>query len=129
MFNLDPAKLVIIAVVAVILLGPDRLPHVARQVGGYWRAFNDYRHRMESHVRESMPDLPSSAEITRLARSPSALLDHLSAMGTDKDDEAPASPPPAADTPAVLHTVARPTAGRAESSSPEPATPGDPGLN
>ncbi len=31
MFNLDPAKLLIIAVVAVILLGPDKLPQVARE--------------------------------------------------------------------------------------------------
>ena len=34
MLNLDPAKLLIIAVVAVILLGPDKLPQVARQVSG-----------------------------------------------------------------------------------------------
>ena len=80
MFNLDPSKLLIIAVVAVILLGPDRLPQVARQIGGAWRSFNDYRHRMESQVRSSMPDLPSTSEIARLARSPSALLDHLSNM-------------------------------------------------
>ncbi len=32
MFNLDPGKLLIIGIVAVILLGPDRLPQVARQV-------------------------------------------------------------------------------------------------
>ena len=37
MLNLDPAKLLVIAVVAIILLGPDRLPNLARQVGGAWR--------------------------------------------------------------------------------------------
>ena len=114
MLNLDPAKLLVIAVVAVILLGPDRLPHVARQVGGYWRTLNDYRMRMESHVRDSMPDLPSSTEIAPLARSPSALLDHLSAMGTDTDTE----------TADVEQYAARP-----ESPLSEPALPGDPGLN
>jgi Sec-independent protein translocase protein TatA len=114
MLNLDPAKLLVIAVVAVILLGPDRLPHVARQVGGYWRTFNDYRKRMENQVRDSMPDLPSSAEIARLARSPSALLDHLSALGTETDAEA--AP--------VEQRAARP-----EFPSSEPAFPGDPGLN
>src|SRR5580698_6863399 len=80
MFNLDPAKLLIIAVVAVILLGPDKLPQVARQIGGAWRSFNDFRHRMETEVRSSIPDLPSSHDIARLARSPSALLNHLSNM-------------------------------------------------
>jgi sec-independent protein translocase protein TatB len=95
MLNLDPAKLLIIAVVAVILLGPDRLPQVARQIGGVWRSFNDYRHRMESQVRSSMPDLPSSVEIARLARSPSALLNHLSNL------DAPARAEPASETAAT----------------------------
>ena len=80
MLNLDPAKLLVIAVVAIILLGPDRLPQLARQVGAAWRSFNEFRHRMESEVRNTMPDLPSTSEIARLARSPSALLNHLSNM-------------------------------------------------
>ena len=59
MFNLDPGKLLVIGVVAIILLGPDRLPQVARQFGGAWRSFNEFRHRMESEVRNTMPDLPA----------------------------------------------------------------------
>jgi Sec-independent protein translocase protein TatA len=128
MLNLDPAKLLVIAVVAVILLGPDRLPHLARQVGGAWRTFSDYRHRMEAQVRDSMPDLPSSAEIARLARSPSALLDHLSTMGSAADpsplDTERARTDPVADTTPRDPSVVRPRAP-----SPEPALPGDPGLN
>jgi Sec-independent protein translocase protein TatA len=81
MFNLDPAKLLIIAVVAVILLGPDKLPQFARQVGGAWRSLNDFRHRMEADVRGHIPDLPSGAEIAHLARSPTALLNKLSTLG------------------------------------------------
>ena len=88
MFNLDPGKLIVIAVVAIILLGPDKLPQFARQVGGAWRTFNDFRHRMETEVRSSMPDLPPTSEIARLARSPSALLTHLSNLPSE-DDEAP----------------------------------------
>jgi sec-independent protein translocase protein TatB len=91
MFNLDPGKLLIIAVVAVILLGPDKLPQVARQVGGAWRSFNEFRHRMETEVRGSIPDLPSTNEIARLARSPSALLNHLSSMDGQGGAEAPAA--------------------------------------
>jgi sec-independent protein translocase protein TatB len=89
MFNLDPGKLLVIAVVAIILLGPDRLPQVARQVGGAWRSFNEFRHRMESEVRSTMPDLPPTSEIARLARSPSALLNHLSTMSSDEEAEGP----------------------------------------
>jgi len=90
MLNLDPGKLLVIGVVAIILLGPDRLPQVARQVGGPWKAFNEFRHRMETQVRDTMPDLPDTAEIARLARSPSALLNHLSNMAPDEEsDEEP----------------------------------------
>ncbi|HEY6473381.1 MAG TPA: twin-arginine translocase TatA/TatE family subunit [Acidimicrobiales bacterium] len=88
MFNLDPGKLIVIAVVAIILLGPDKLPQFARQVGGAWRAFNEFRHRMESEVRSTMPDLPPTSEIARLARSPSALLNHLSTMSSDDEETA-----------------------------------------
>ncbi len=84
MLNLDPTKLLIIAVVAVILLGPDKLPQVGRQAGAAWRTFNDFRHRMETEVRSSIPDLPSSADIARMARSPSALLNHLSTLSPDE---------------------------------------------
>jgi len=142
MLNLDPAKLLVIAVVAVILLGPDRLPQVARQVGGVWRSFNEYRHRMETEVRRSMPDLPSTAEIARLARSPSALLNHLSAMSPDLE-EADARPPSsptaveAAGTEPVdldAPTAERPHTGPPPVRQPQPPVsdgglPGDPGLN
>ena len=50
MLNLDPGKLLVIGVVAIILLGPDRLPQVARQIGGAWRAFNEFRHRDRKSV-------------------------------------------------------------------------------
>ncbi len=89
MLNLDPGKLLVIGVVAIILLGPDRLPQVARQLGGAWRSFNEFRHRMESEVRNTMPDLPPTSEIARLARSPSALLNHLSNMSPESDEEEP----------------------------------------
>lgn len=86
MLNLDPAKLLIIAVVAVLLLGPDKLPHFARQVGATWRTIGEYRHRVETEVRKSIPDLPSSGDISRLVRSPTALLDHLSTLSGDGGD-------------------------------------------
>jgi len=93
MLNLDPGKLLVIGVVAIILLGPDRLPQVARQIGGAWRSFNEFRHRMETQVRETMPDLPDTSEIARLARSPSALLNHLSNMAPDEDADGSFQPP------------------------------------
>jgi sec-independent protein translocase protein TatB len=154
MFNLDPGKLLVIAVVAIILLGPDRLPQVARQVGGAWRSFNEFRHRMESEVRNTMPDLPATSEIARLARSPSALLNHLSNMSSDEEPDGSFQPPAPedvngtagahaavedADPPAVEPDVgtephAEPTPIRADLPvrNPQPSgivVPGDPTLN
>jgi TatA/E family protein of Tat protein translocase len=97
MLNLDPAKLLVIAVVAIILLGPDRLPQVARQVGAAWRSFNEFRHRMETEVRSTMPDLPPTHEIARLARSPSALLNKLSSMSDGDGDRSGTEPNGAVD--------------------------------
>ncbi len=114
MLNLDPGKLIVIAVVAIILLGPDRLPQVARQVGGAWRSFNEFRHRMETEVRSSMPDLPPTSEIARLARSPSALLDHLSNMSSD--DASREEVPDGTFQPPVLPDAA---AGNGQSASPD----------
>ena len=118
MFNLDPGKLIVIAVVAIILLGPDRLPQVARQVGGAWRSFNEFRHRMESEVRTSMPDLPPTSEIARLARSPSALLNHLSNMSSDDADQDEA--PDGSFQPPVLPDA---VAGNGQAPAPRRPTP------
>jgi sec-independent protein translocase protein TatB len=89
--NLDPGKLLIIGVVAILLLGPERLPQVARQVGAIWTSFNEFRHRMEAEVRSNIPDLPSTSDLAHLARSPSALLNHLGNMGSS-DEVDPVAP-------------------------------------
>jgi sec-independent protein translocase protein TatB len=148
MFNLDPGKLLVIAVVAIILLGPDRLPQVARQLGGAWRSFNEFRHRMESEVRNTMPDLPPTSEIARLARSPSALLNHLSNMSSDEEPDGSFQPPALTDengNGVAPGEVSVPAAAPERSDPPAPApaparadrapqpsgvvVPGDPTLN
>jgi Sec-independent protein translocase protein TatA len=88
MLNLDPAKLLVIGVVTLIVLGPDKLPLYTRQIGNTWRSFSEFRQRMESEVREAVPGLPSTSEIASYARSPGALLDRLSAE-SPSDEESP----------------------------------------
>jgi len=74
---LSPAKLLVILVVALVVLGPDKLPKVARQLGSLWSDFRAFRERLESGVRETFPDLPSTETITQAVRSPVAFLDNL----------------------------------------------------
>ena len=123
MFNLDPGKLLVIAVVAIILLGPDKLPQVARQAGNAWRSFNEFRHRMESEVRNTIPDLPPTSEIARLARSPSALLNHLSAMSSDDEQGSESASPPTGGTDEVPDGSFQPPGldGRSAAAAPGPS--------
>jgi TatA/E family protein of Tat protein translocase len=75
--DLSPTKLLIIFVVAVVLLGPKRLPQVARQLGAGWRKVKAMRDQIDSELRRSVPDLPTSQEIVHFARAPLRVLDHF----------------------------------------------------
>ncbi len=66
---LSPAKLLVILVVAVVVLGPDKLPKVAKQVGSLWGDFRKFRARLETEVRGNFPDLPSTGTVSRAESS------------------------------------------------------------
>jgi len=74
---LSPAKLLVILVVALVVLGPDKLPKVAKQIGGLWGDFRKFRERLETEVRGTFPDLPSTETISHAVRSPLSFLDTL----------------------------------------------------
>jgi sec-independent protein translocase protein TatB len=77
MVLLSPPKLLMILVIALVVLGPDKLPSAARRIGAVWRDFTRWRAQLESEVRASFPDLPSTTEVARAVRSPISLLDRL----------------------------------------------------
>jgi sec-independent protein translocase protein TatB len=128
MFSLSPIKILIIVAVVLILLGPDKLPEVAHRLGTAWRSLKRLQERVESEVREVMPDLPSSSEIARIARSPVNLLNQLADRAdardqpdVDEPEEAAPDPPPDWTTPTPpSRRAARPVEG---------AAPPDPSLN
>ena len=69
--------MVIVAVV-LLLMGPDKLPEVAHRLGSSWRALKRLQERVETEVRDAIPDLPSTGDIARIVRSPINLLNQLS---------------------------------------------------
>ena len=91
MLDLSPVKLLLVFIVAMILVGPDKLPQVARQLGAGWRKVRQFHEQVDREVRENIPDLPSTAEIARLARSPVALLNQLAKSSSDDLVEDPAA--------------------------------------
>ncbi|MDA8292561.1 MAG: twin-arginine translocase TatA/TatE family subunit [Actinomycetota bacterium] len=54
---LDPAKILVVLVLALIVLGPDRLPRAARQLGAAWREFTRMRDQVTDEIRSAIPDL------------------------------------------------------------------------
>ena len=108
MVLLSPPKLLVILVIALIVLGPDKLPSVARRIGAAWRDVGRWRTQLESEVRATFPDLPSTTEVARAVRSPISLLDRLAA----EHDATPS-----ADQGGETHGVPTDPARRASSSS------------
>jgi sec-independent protein translocase protein TatB len=92
MLLMSPAKLLVILVVALVVLGPDKLPGMAKKAGRLWSDIRTFREKLESEVRGTFPDLPSTESITQAVRSPLTFLDSLA---TDPDGDGPsASAPP-----------------------------------
>src|ERR1700691_6409641 len=117
MILLSPPKLLMILVIALIVLGPDKLPSTARRIGAWWSEFSRWRAHVESEVRATFPDLPSTTEIARAVRSPISMLDRLadehgaaSASGAGGvpggDDPRPPGPAPSVPTRARLKAPA-----------------------
>ncbi|MHB8264083.1 MAG: twin-arginine translocase TatA/TatE family subunit [Acidimicrobiales bacterium] len=87
MLDVTPTKLLIVLVFGLIILGPDKLPRVAKQVGEAWSGFKQFRQRMESEMRDVFPQLPSTTEIASAVRSPISLLDRLAATHEQSGDD------------------------------------------
>lgn len=96
MLSLSPVKILVVLIVALLVAGPDKLPQIARQMGGAWRTLRTFSRRVEEEVRSTIPDLPSTGDLARYARSPVAILDSLA--GLDKNV---LSPDPGAQTTAA----------------------------
>ncbi len=110
---LSPAKLLVILVVAVIVLGPDKLPKMARQVGALWGDLRRLRERLETDVRGNFPDLPSTEKIAQAVRSPLTFLDSLAdAHASDNEATPPALDEDRPEEPAGDAVRASPAANR-----------------
>lgn len=95
---LSPAKLLVILVVALVVMGPDKLPKIAKQIGGLWGDFRKFREKLESEVRGNFPDIPSTDKIAQAVRSPLSFLDtladtHGSENGTTSESSESGGPP------------------------------------
>lgn len=138
MFGLSTWEIILIAAVALIFIGPDQLPKVARQVGKGLRQMRGAVSKVDGEVRRAVREATAEAE---------AALDegdgdddaHMDMKGPRPDKPTPGSPPiapttanapPAPPGPAGLATrdwkeaVKAPVEGRVPMT--QPARPGAP---
>jgi TatA/E family protein of Tat protein translocase len=129
--SLSPIKLLVVAFVIILLMGPDKLPEMAHRLGASWRALKRLQEKMEAEVREAIPDLPSTGDIARMARSPVSLLNQL-ADRADRKDAAETSTKNATESTSTEDPpLIKPPPRTATPRSPVemPAPPPDPSLN
>jgi sec-independent protein translocase protein TatB len=126
--GLSPFRLLIVAVVALIVLGPDKLPQVAKQAGVFWHSLRSLSQRVEDEIREVAPDLPRSSDLVRYARSPVSLLNQL-ADKAKADATADPDAPAEAEAPAGPLEFTPPEGPEVTDSDGPPIVYGDPSLN
>ncbi|MHB1599588.1 MAG: Sec-independent protein translocase subunit TatA/TatB [Acidimicrobiales bacterium] len=57
---LDPGKILVVLVLALLVLGPERLPRAARQAGTAWRELTRIKEQVTDEIRSALPeDMPS----------------------------------------------------------------------
>jgi len=109
MFGIGPQELLVIMVVGLLVLGPKRLPEIARSLG---RGMAEFR-RASSDLRQS---LSLEDQPTRHAPPPNAPA-QAGADPANTDESEPISTPTAANDPAEGRSIA-PT-DRAKAADPE----------
>ncbi len=63
---LDPEKILVVLVIALIVLGPERLPRAAHQLGSAWRELTRVREQVTEEIRSALPeDMPSIPRMPR----------------------------------------------------------------
>ena len=107
MGGLDPSKIFLILVIVLIVVGPERLPGAARQLGGMWRELNRVREKVEQEIRSTLPDI----DLSKIPTSPGqAITGYLSGLVSGQTDASLDSAATSADTSAgeSIATTERP---------------------
>ena len=89
MFSLGGTELLLIAGLALLLFGPEKLPQMARTVGKFMREFNKYKDIMESTIRteiyaaevKATPADAQVSEMDELAKAAQASRDFAAEQG------------------------------------------------
>jgi Tat protein translocase TatB subunit len=153
MLNVGPLELVVVLAVALIVVGPERLPELARSVGRVIRQFRDVQNEVRDLVSSEMDDADvrgavdefrkAAGGVTRatdvkgaVRRAERTIRDETTKLRTPRPARGPASTPatdapagapgtPAAPPDAAGSVDAPEGDGSSPPERPEPETPAD----
>ncbi len=86
MFGIGGTEFVLIALLALILLGPEKLPEYARKAGRLWADFKRYQDSMESMIRAEIR-VGQSERRAETSAAPAPLTHGDVYMDDDEDEE------------------------------------------
>ena len=122
MFNIGPLELMIILLLALVVVGPARLPEVGRSIG---RALREFR-KVQDEVRDSINfNLDAEPVTPRKPGPPPAAVERAKAAAAAAEanqDSAPPADPDTGDAPTETIELAADD-GDAEGAPPTPASP------
>ncbi|MGH9130292.1 MAG: twin-arginine translocase TatA/TatE family subunit, partial [Acidimicrobiales bacterium] len=119
MGDITPLKILIVAVIALLVLGPERLPEMTRKAGKAWADFKSFRANLESQVRETVGDVPGFNELSKLSKLTNAGIKSTIASSVSSAMSMPTSAGPTSAGP----TSAGPTSAGPTSAGPTSAGP------
>jgi sec-independent protein translocase protein TatB len=118
---IGPEKIIVVLVIALIVLGPERLPQVARQAGRAYREFRRVTSGFEAEVRDALQEPMRAFSESHPAESAPGPGDAAAPPALAPAGPAtPTSPPP---------WTAGPPPGQQPESRPVGTPAGDPSLN
>ncbi len=89
MFGIGLPELMVIALVAVVVFGPERLPDLARQAGRFVRQVRNLAQSAQSQLREELGPEYADLKLTDLDPRQAIRKHILEAMDDDPLDEEP----------------------------------------
>ena len=91
MFNLSGSEIVIILLLALVVLGPEKLPEAIRRFGRLYgelkRMSSGFQSEFKTAFEEPMRELRETAQLTREAVEKATSVDKSSGQDTDEGSE------------------------------------------
>jgi sec-independent protein translocase protein TatB len=133
-FNFGPEKLFLVAIIALVVLGPHRLPHAARNLGRFVAQMRHMSSSFQNEVRGALSE-PLDAFGSAMGEfRPQDVPRSVRQAITDTFSTPPPSPSsPASSTSSPAPSSPAPSPAAPEANAPGPASfpvaPDDPSLN